>query len=107
MNLTLKKGGKPISLKMPHLKLKISPHKHWRLLLITAVALVLLAAINGVYLLYKIENNAYAPSAAETPVAPRVLRREKLENILGHYTQKKVQFDALHAAKPDVVDPSI
>lgn len=88
------------------LKMEITPHRDWRILVVVFAVLVIIVAAVSFYSFMHIGNDDIFLSRGGDRSAVKMLDTQKLKNIIQAFQARADELAGMRANRPHVVDPS-
>lgn len=89
------------------LKMEITPHTDWRMLIIVFVVIVIIVAGASFYIFVQIEKDEIFTAQGDNKPKEKIITASKLKDTINQFEQKKAQLEKLRTERPHIVDPSL
>ncbi len=89
------------------LKMEMTPHSDWRMLVIIFTILVIAVGSASFYIFIQIERDEIFLAKEGEKTGVRTFDTQRLKDTIKTFEQRKMDLEALRAGRPSIIDPSM
>lgn len=87
-------------------KIEMTPHRDWRILVITFAVLVVAVGFASFYIFVQIERDEIFIAKEGEKAHARIFNTQKLKDTIKTFEEKKATLEILRTERPPIIDPS-
>lgn len=88
------------------LKIEMTPHRDWRILVIAFAILVIAVGFASFYIFVQIERDEIFIAKEGEKVRARTFNTQKLKDTIKAFEQRQADLEILRTERPSIIDPS-